>query len=315
MALELEELFDSRKVSVTKEGFTESRVYHIKGEDDPSETILQLKPDLGSAHPVLPNTILTGIDVEPEEAVEVLKVTYTYEDILSDSGGDSAARNEAGEAWTFELTSQSTSIDSVERNKAPGANETGSYQTMTWTNQDNDDADMTQIGFNDGKAVAIDVYRPFESIRVNKVYSIAEIDGVFRNKLRAMRNTTNKAAWLNNEFGIQEVLFLGASINYDYPGQIATVDYSFLAGKKRVTKFVIKDPDALAGAGLTPKEMTYYPFDFIWLRFPPIGADEAQKEANNPAAGTEVKRYPSHIYHTRVYDQSDFEELGLVGPE
>lgn len=316
MAIELEELFESREVTVSSNGFSETRTYHVKGEADPDEVALQLKPDIGTAHPVFPYTILTGIKITPEEADDLLKVEYSYEDQSSSGGGDnSRGRNSNNETWVFDMVSQSKTIDSVQYNQDP-APDVGSYQTMYYIdNNGNPQAgrpsDTALIGYNDGSPVGIDVYRPSGSLRVNKLFNIAEITSQFRTDIYNMENTVNKAAWV--DWDVEEVLFIGASISYDYVAQTASVDYNFLFGKTKTRKFDVMQEGAVAAAQLGKVSIIQKPFDHIWLRMP--NSDMLEKVANNPAEGFEFKYFPLKVYLTKVYEVSDFDVLGLVGPE
>jgi len=178
-------------------------------------------------------------------------------------------------------------------------------------------ANTLAIGVTAGEPVGVDVYRPYGAITVNKLYDIGEINQAYRDKLYKAQNTLNDAAWLNGEFGEKEVLFLGSSINYDYAAQLASIDYSFLFGKKRdKVQILLRKPTASAAGGLTlpPAEgefLNVYPFEYIWLQYPEV--DKAPK-STNPADGTVFCRYPARMYRSTLYLTSDFNELGLVGP-
>lgn len=315
MAIELEEQFESRTGTASASGSTEKRVYYIKGESDPSEVLNQLRVDIGSAHPVYTNTILNSITVKPLDAVDLIEATYDYGDPTQGGGGGSSGRDENNEIWKFEMTSQSQTINYVESD-TPTL--TGSYQTMVSSLPSEQllqpKANTLAIGVTSGEPVGVDVYRPYGAITVNKLYDIGEADQAFRTKLYKAQNTLNAAAWLNGEFGEKEVLFLGSSINYDYASQIASVDYSFLFGKKRdKIKILLRKPTASGVNGLTTEGTFYnvFPFEYIWLQYPEV--PKAPK-TTNPADGTIFCRYPARMYRSTLYLTSDFNELGLVGP-
>ena len=306
MTIEINELFESRKSSLNSNGYSETRLFNYKGEGDPTAVVYQLSPDLGTAHPVLPRTVLRQIDVEPNDAVDVLSVTYTYGE-----PDPSPKKNMYDEAWSFEQTAQSQQINSVESGlEDPNVT---SYQLVSFFDEGGnvqllDESDMLQIGYNEGEATGIDVYRPYGALRVNKVYPLATVDLQFRQLLYASQNTVNDAAW--QDWDADEVLFLGGSIAYDFKAQTAAVDYSFLFGQVKDVKFKVKKEFDNTLANITLANVS--PFEYIWARYPKVEGSE--KEKGNPAAGIELKRYPTHIYKTTVYQSSDFDLLGLVGP-
>jgi len=313
LAIILEEQFDSRVGGVSKSGYTEKRVYHVKNEADPTEILEQLKPDIGQVHPTLADTFVSNISIKPLEALELLEVTYDYS-ALSGGGNKQAQRNEYNEVWSFDMVSQSRTINSVESEEP--TNDGRTYQTMVslYTTVPFPFADTIVIGDNNGQAVGTDVYRPYGALRVNKLYDVAEVTKDFRTTLRSMQNTLNNAPWLNGEFGFEEILFLGSSIEYDYLSQKASVDYNFLFGStKENVKIKVLDKPATAAAPYWETEFAkVFPFDHIWMRFPP--ENNVENTANTPEAGMAYRRYPTHVYKCKLYDSSDFSVLGLVGP-
>jgi len=308
MSIEINELFDSRKCSLSNEGYTETREYHYKGEGDPSEVLLAISPELGSAHPVFPLCYLLSIDIEPVEALEVLRVTYNYGKRESDGN-----RNDFSERWTFEQVAQSIQINSVEKGvEDPTAS---SYQIMTYYDRDENvikidqRSDTLSIGYNDGTALGTDAYRPNGALRVNKSYNIGAVDKAFRENLYEMQNTVNETEWLDWQPG--EVLFLGANISYDYKVQSVGVDYSFLYGKTQGIELEILNP-ADKDAPFTFAWQDVKPFEYIWARYPKV--PKRPKDNGNPKEGVIFTRYPTHWYRDTLYKESDFETLGLVGP-
>jgi len=212
MGITTNELFDSRIVSITSSGFTEKRVYHIKGQQDPTEYAALLQQEIGTAHPVYAETILLQISIRPESADELLVAEYSYGP-REGSGGKNGNKN--NEAWQWEMTGQSAHINSVELKDTDPTN-LHTYQTM-YNNAavGGGAADTIAIGIDGDNATGTDVFRPYGSIKVSKTFAAAEVTQELRKKLYLMQNRTNKEAWLSDEFAPEEVLFLGANIKYD----------------------------------------------------------------------------------------------------
>jgi len=241
-------------------------------------------------------------------------VTYDYSE-LSGGGNKQAQRNEYNEVWSFDMVSQSTTVNSVE--SAEPTDDGRTYQTMLslYTTVTYPFADTIAIGDDNGQAVGAEVYRPYGALRVNKLFDIAEVTKDFRSTMREMQNTLNASPWLDDEFDVQEILFLGSSIEYDYLSQKASVDYNFLFGKTRkdVLFKVLDKPATEASPFWADAPLaTLFPFDHVWMRFPP--ENNIEKTANTPADGMVYRRYPTHVYKCKLYDTSDFTRLGLVGP-
>jgi len=309
MAIIIKEQQESRLITINSDGFTEKRVFHIKGQEDPTEYATLLAPDIGTAHPVFDNTILKQIDLRPEPAVELLTAEYSY-----GARGKRESKNRNKETWQWSLTAQSANINSVEQKTADTTNK-HTFQTMYDNTQlTGGDSNTTAIGIDGDNVTGTDVYRPYGALRVTKTYESVEIDLAFRQQLYKMQNTLNDAAWSAGEFQKEEILFLGAEVTYDYAAQTATVVYSFLFGPTRASlTFDVIAEDAWSFAPTVQVTMTDVPpFDYIWM---PFKEYKLARSLGEPAEGYVARTIAEAVYRDKLYLTSDFSLLGLVGPE
>jgi hypothetical protein len=235
--------------------------------------------------------------------------TVTYEYARSDRGGNQGGGTSTpdanGELWTFNLVSQTTSINAVKTKN-------GVAQQVTYDGSAllGETGRYSAINFDDDSVTGVDVYRPAETVSVTKVYdSISQVNQSYRETLRSLQNTVNDSTWPNNsEFGPGELLFLGADISYNLDEDTATINYSFQAGNPQPEqKYTVwKSGDITDTETVEVTVAKLYPFQIIWA---PI--ERRKKEP----LGEKSKS----VYNTKsinvadVYEYGDFTQLKISG--
>jgi len=312
MAITLEERITSRATTVNIDGVGMKEIYHVKdGGNDPYSILGDLSA-IGSAHPTVAFSTLESIGVKRVEAgSDLLEVTYNY---TPPSKGDGANAND--EIWEWDLTSRTAHIDSVENiETAPPGTFEPNQLTYDADNETTAKADrkLNLIGVDGDNVKGVDVYRPTGSLRVTKTYSpITAFDSADRAVIAAARNTTNDDTFVDWTAG--EVLFLGARIRYSTVNNNAQVTYNFLFGASQTdVKFdVWKLTDPVVDASTAEVTLaTVLPFEYIW-------GDPVKKKVpvslGDPDLGFKWEKHFQTINQATVYQPSDFDLLGLVGP-
>jgi len=318
MAYQYEEIPSSRSTSKARGGYTNTRIFKVWSDLPADENVL-LDPEavaldagiiaLGTAHPTVPAITLKNWKIDAN-AEATNRGTVTYEYFRSDRGGNQgggiSTPDADGEIWTFNLVSQSTSINAVKND------ENGYPQQITYDGAHKTGAQLhSAINFDDNGAQGVDVYRPAETVSVTKVYdSVAEVNQSYRETLRSLQNTVNDSTWPNrSEFKAGELLFLGADISYNLAEDTATVNYSFQAGNPQPEQKyeVWADPNSDTDLTVTEaKVKKVNPFQIQWAAL-----DRRLVEvAGDPTASkTKVKS----INVADVYEYGDFTQLKIEG--
>jgi hypothetical protein len=315
MAYTLTENLGSRKVKQARGGITAIRTFFVYS-DTPADKDLQLDPEavlnsgslatLGSAHPTIAGVTLKSVAVDPDTEVSNRgSVTYTYGQRDSGGSGSEGGRQSTpdanGEIWTFNMLSQTTTINAVLSDKDVP-------RQVTYDSANTDGARInTAINFDDEGVYGWEVYRPSNSVNVTKVYgSISEVNQSYRNTLRSLQNTVNDSTWPNrSEFGPQELLFIGADITYNLEEDTATVDYSFLSGiTQKLLEFTIWGDTATEKK--TVKVAKLYPFQALWM---PL----EKRIVSGEGADAVFSSYHSSVNVADVYQPADFYQLKIDG--
>ena len=243
-------------------------------------------------------------------------VELTYAPYVPDTGGSSGSdANE--EQWEFNFSSQPVNLKVVdaakqrtwERNSAQvvdAAGATGKYSTIGHDAKGNNPQ-------------GVDVYRPAGSLTVRKSFDFADFTSSDRDTIYGLQGKTNSAAFAGFEIG--EVLFLGATMQYNYGTETVSVTYNFLVGKRgsaipvRVWNGKTDHDDtkitSVSIAKNTATDNYVYPFDYIWTQQQEVDV----QISNDPTQGTKKESLTSLANYVEVYDSGAFSGLGLgAGP-
>ena len=308
---------DSRPISISRDGVTATRIFKVESDDVTQQQIL-LDPEavynagvlasLGDAHPTITGIILKSIDLKVlEDAKNRGIITYTYgrPDTGGNQGGGRSTPNENGEIWTFNLVSQSTTINMVKNDSA------GNPQQKTYDGKHTTGAQLhSALNYDDESVQGVEVYRPMETVSVSKVYpDYTDVNQTYRNTIRSLQNTINDAQWPASGYLAKTLLFLGADISYNLAEGSATVNYSFMAGKiQGPQEFTVWASEATNDLQtVVAKVARVYPFQVVWAPLDRRALPEVAGQKSKP------------VYHLKsinvadVYDFGDFSELKIVG--
>ena len=313
----LKEKLDSRNVEDSRDGLVATRLFIAeydesvdpdKGQEIFDTEALQLSGELlelGVAHPTLPDLFLKNISLAVNvEALNRGIVTYTYQriDRAGNQGGSISTPDENGEIWTFNMVSQSTTINAVKtKGDLP--------QQKTWDSTNTGAQIDSALNHDDDSVSGIEVYRPAETVNVTKVYSdYTDVNQAYRNTLRKLQNTINDSSWPSNGgWSAGMLLFLGADISYNLAEGSATVNYSFQSGsiqKEQEYKVWAAIP-TVAEKTRTITIPKLYPFQVVWAQLDRKVLGE--KPDQNPYFNLKS------INVADVYEYGDFSELQIVG--
>jgi len=276
MTIAIDEKHPSRSVKVTKDGMTETRIYHAQNTD-PEEIIHQLQLALtlkvGKVHPRFPTLYQQEYSVEPipnDDRYCLLTIVY------GPNQGD-PQENQYGERWEWSLCAQQTHITSVAREQ-----------------------DQIHYGPRVGKAIGVDgqdingvdVYRPAMNLKVSK-HVLERNLAAERQIAQTHLNTTNSGWWKDYQAG--EVLFIGANIRKvkddDY-----LVEYNFIIARR------LSPGNVELTNGQTVGPLVYDPWDYVWYRHETVMVDG------------EPQRQIRSIHIARVYERTNFSNFNLRGP-
>ena len=312
------EKLESRHFSSTKDGITAIRVYHIQSdlEEDkdkilnPDDIYNQSQfPSIGSPHPTIPLVYLTSNDVSVNTATTNRGVMTSTYATRSPSGDDESTPDSNGETWTWNMVSQTTNINSV-------LSDNGKPRQTTYDGRHIRGAKLySALNFDDEGVYGFEVYRPASTLTVSKNYPIAEISHEYRNVLRKLQNTVNKAGFpyrespIKSEFEAGCLLFLGADITYNIPDSRATVTYSFQFGSPQleVESLVWKEKTNTSEELQKIKVDIINPFQVVWS---PI---ETRLLASKDGKVKKKIKHLASVNVADVYGQGDFFQFKIIG--
>jgi len=141
----------------------------------------------------------------------------------------------------------------------------------------------------------VDVYRPVGSLRISRVWSV--FTQAQRRTLMDLRSCTNDRTWF--EFYRGEVLFLGAHVSR-LPDLRTRVEYAFL-----ISDYVA--PYTIELMNGTTQTIAPYPWDYVWYEY-------GDKPETGSGGRQVAKRDILSVHLAQVYDEANFNALGLTGP-
>lgn len=280
-------------------------LYH---ENAVEEVMIEL-PARRSFHPSIPDLWLVNRSVASSGDTErMIIATLVYKTPSVSYSMPPGVQNSNNETWEWQMVAQQTTITSVAEGnvltwdsfrKQEGA-------SAVWTKEP-DPNTFIRANRETGEVAGAEVYRGTGALRVTKYYADkTDVNATLRKKWYAMQATVNNASWIDWTAG--EVLYLGATISYGI--EDATVQHQFLFGETLSSvKFQIA-PDSGIAETLTPVTVNdVQPWYYIWQTSMP------RAKAFSGSDPQTVELCPRDLKIAKVYTESDFDDLGLVGPE
>ena len=284
------------------------------GVIDPDQVQADVSSQLNfyAPHPVFSGLLMQGIFTrEWDDSDRLAVVELEYKPYVPESGGSSGSDNNE-EQWEFNFSAQPLNLKIVDATKQ-----------RTWERDSTNTVDAagnTDVYSSIGHDIkgnspeGVDVYRPAGSLVVRKAFDFASFTSVQRNIIYSLQGKLNNASFAG--FEPSEVLFLGATMSYNYNSEVVTVSYSFLVGKKgspipvkvwNGSKTLGSNTTNVNVAKNTASDNFVYPFDYIWSQQQEIDVNLS----NDPAEGTRKESAIASVNYVEVYDEDNFSGLGL----
>lgn len=314
MPIPYKTILASQSVSLNTGGYVRKEVRHydvsdldLFHEDACFEVMIEL-PALKSFHPTIISTPLWLIDKDAQSSAEsekliIANLTYATPKV----GMPQGVQNENGETWEWQQVAQQTTITSVaEGNVLTWDQYRVQEGGSAWTKH-TDPNTIIRANVETGEVAGAEVYRGSGALRVTKYYADKnEVNVTLRRKWYAMQATVNNASWIDWTEG--EVLYLGSTISYGIDD--ATVQHQFLFGDTlHDVKFQIAPSSGIAEALYPVTVDVIQPWYYVW---------QSPKPRAKALSGTDPQvneLCARDVKIAKVYNESDFSELGLVGPE
>lgn len=302
---DVEERLESRSNGFTGNGSNITVVYRYIRKDggviDPDDVAsdVQSQTNFDQPHPVFSAIRLAAFNTD------LVGDAFTACDVNLNFESPADSEDDEGEVWEYDLNAQTATVKSV-----AGADQ------LTWDVKNQAGAASVTDGLGldaKGNAQGIQAYRPTGALRVSKKYDFADFTVTERSIVFNLQAKTNDDTWKG--FGKGEVLFLGARISYNYDTEIVTVNYSFLFGPAgaALSREVYKSPEFGANRTFTATvddaDAEVKPFDYVWEEY---GVKDVYKSATKED-GKEKLNLLLSVHLAKVYDEGDFDTLGLTG--
>lgn len=314
-------LYEGRELTSGKDGFTWVEVRQYDSAD--LEAVFNEGPFYNYPHSTLPLTYVQNVSVKPASAFE----DSTGKALKTITWGPKEkqqrqAPNQYGETWEWQMLAQTKHVSAVPptgASKTPYIKEWRLFPYKGEAGQLDAVIDDAMIGRDEqGKFQGCEIYQPTGALRVSKEFEDGDqVNSEFRQLLYDSQAKVNNGPWI--DWDTWEIMFLGASIRIGTSTSTTntrptvTVDYNFIFGKTQPgQKFKIHSADY--DPGLTEVEVgDIQPFVYVWLE--PFTKTAYPQGFTGENAPTKEVPGPLSIKVAQMYDEFDFGQLGLVGPE
>ena len=327
-------MYDSRDYTWGVTGRTGVLVYRYKTLDQTDidvDLVLQDVIDqvnFNDRHPFFTSLLLN--DYKPKrvgDAPFACDVTLSYgrpENNQQTSGG----ANDDDELWEWDMNAQQVLVQkasdfvTLEAGKKQYGYSCSASSTPALI--EGTDAKLELNEDVAGNAQGGQIYAKAVGLRVTKVFQLSEFNATQRNKIQELQGTVNGEVFA--EYPVGTVLFLGATMSYNYNTNRVSVVYTFIISSVRDAvsttiysstslhssiSATIKSPDDTSNVDIPDNKLL--PFDTVWFQPGVLKASADDPTFGNGGPAGEFVEYTKTIgaYVGRPYDWGDFAELDL----
>ena len=241
---------------------------------------------------------LSNIETRPvDDNPYVCDVVLSYKSReLNNGGSASSGDNDNGERWEWDLNAR----QGIEKEADKGCGAQVPYGP-------NSDDYLFESALNrdiSGNVQGVSLYKRSSQFRATVTKNISDFSKDARDNISKLSSKLNSDSFL--DYDPRTILFLGASISYDYTNDLVTITYNFLQGFCE-SSMSVKCYDIKTGIEETVTLNDITPFEYIWKEFVEI----EEKDATTGEATPIVKC--NTVFRSNPYKEASFSILGLTG--